>query len=165
MKNIKFLNLVILIIFYLHPLSAQQNFISGNDTICFNDYQLIIRLPSHSLKKVTNYEEGFFIDYSTVDTSVITIHCGYLVSKPLISEKKSVIIDDFCVDKDIRIIKGYYIKTDSSFSNKSICYFREEDFPIHGITIMYEYVDRSKLDIYDTIFDNIKILKQKIRGK
>jgi hypothetical protein len=118
---------------------------------------MIIEIPSKSHSHDDSYEEGFFRSITCfLDSAVITVHCGSMVNLPLIDQKKYTVTSKFVLYKDIQVLRGYCVILNGNIRRKR--YFREEDYFKYGITIMYEYVDESKLSYYDYILNNIKII-------
>jgi len=142
----------------LNKISAQNKHVDGADTVILGQYEIIIKLPTRCIKTITNYEEGFFVTYTSLDTAILSVHYGSMVSKPLISERKCTIVNRFYFESEIEVITGFCLLNDSVFYNKERN-FREMDFIKRKITIMYESVDKSKTSIYNNVLDNIKILK------
>jgi hypothetical protein len=52
--------------------------------------------------------------------------------------------------------EGYCVSLNNGV--KETKYFREENYFKYGITVMYENADKSKLDYYDSILNNIKVV-------
>ena len=122
------------------------------DTILCFDKNIIIEYPSISKINIVNYEEGYFKTINCIlDTAVITIHCGRMVNLPLTDLTDKTIDSKFILGKDIRSIRGYYIR------NGRKKYFREDNYFKYGITIVYENVEKISLIYYEHFFNNIKI--------
>ena len=87
-KNIQIARCLFLLLLSLNVnnVVSQENFII--DTLLFGEsHKILINIPDTYRKKVTNYEEGTFIDYFNVsDFSTITVHFGSMVSLPLIND-------------------------------------------------------------------------------
>ena len=140
---------------------ASQNYLKTDTIDCIN-YKLIIDIPARSHSHIDKYEEGFFRTITCyLDSAIITIHFGAMVNLPLIDLSKYTVTSNFIFDKEIQIQRGYYENEINGVKRKK--FFREENYLKHGITFMYENVDESRLPFYDSILNNIKILKTENR--
>ncbi|MBP6977301.1 MAG: hypothetical protein PHD61_04765 [Bacteroidales bacterium] len=127
------------------------------DTIFFGNYYLLIKIFEPNTKTFTSYEEGFFITFSFLDSSIITIQYGPMVQKPLTSTDSCQILSEFVLDEEIKIIKG--ICTNTAKHLKNVYYFREESYSRYNLSILYENVSCPNIKLFDNILDNIKIYK------
>lgn len=150
-KHIEF----VLILLSFGSFVSAQNSIKI-DTIRWSNFQIIIELPLKSHPHIETYEEGFFQTISCSDSTIINIHCGAMVSLPLINTNKNVVTSKFILGKDVRVLRGYCASLNNGV--KETKYFREENYFKYGITVMYENADKSKLDYYDSILNNIKVI-------
>lgn len=122
------------------------------DTVLCHNKNIIIKYPAINRINIVNYEEGYFKTINCVlDTAIITIHCGSMVNLPLTDLTNKIICSEFMLGKEIRSIRGYYIV------NKRKKYFREDSFFKHGITIVYDNVEETRLLYYEHLFNDIKI--------
>ena len=130
--------------------------IAKTDTIdCYSE-KVIIEYPLLSKAKYDNYEEGFFKMISCYpDTAAIVFHFGSMVNLPLTDLSDKIIESRFILGKDVRIIRGYYVK------NGRKKFFREDNFFRYNITIVYYNVETTALDRYEHYFNNVKIIKVK----
>ncbi|MEE1178018.1 MAG: hypothetical protein U0K71_13520 [Paludibacteraceae bacterium] len=93
------------------------------DTVLCRNKNIIIKYPMMSKINFVNYEEGCFkMKNCFLDTAVITIHCGNMVSLPLANSKDKIICSEFILDKEVRSIRGYHM------ADKRKKYFREDNF-------------------------------------
>ena len=159
-KNKIYFVVILIISFNINNVTAQSNRKMGTDTLYLigDKYKLIIDLPFLSFKSISPYEEGFFVSYSNNDTSVLTIHYGSMVSKPLIKENECTVLNNFILENKFQELSGFCIVTNNIFS-KAKKYFKEMDFTNPNITVMYEWVNESEIDKYNKILENIKIIK------
>lgn len=106
--------------------------IAKTDTIdCYSE-KVIIEYPLLSKAKYDNYEESFFKMISCYpDTAAIVFHFGSMVNLPLTDLSDKIIESRFILGKDVRIIRGYYVK------NGRKKFFREDNFFRYNITIVY----------------------------
>ena len=122
------------------------------DTVLCHNKNIIIKYPTMNRINIVNYEEGYFKTINCVlDTAIITIHCGSMVNLPLTDSMNKIICSEFMLSKEIRCIRGYYIM------NKRKKYFREDNYFKHGITIVYDNVEETRLLYYEHLFNDIKI--------
>lgn len=146
-------------IFNLIPfmLTAQQSeiIVTGTDTIILgtNKIMIINNLPSICYKNITSYEEGCFIDYTFRDSSVLTIHFGSMVSKPLYKDflKDFELTDKSEIEQQFYSYQGYHV-----IQNKKR-FFREMELTGIRITLIYFSVKQEDIYLYNKILDNIKI--------
>ena len=89
------------------------------------------------------------------DTAAIVFHFGSMVNLPLTDLSDKIIESRFILGKDVRIIRGYYVK------NGRKKFFREDNFFRYNITIVYYNVEITALDRYEHYFNNVKIIKVK----
>jgi hypothetical protein len=155
-KTIKTHIKIILILLSISSFVSSQNDIK-TDTIKLPDYLIIINVPLKSHSHYDRYEEGFFRTITCIDTTIITIHCGAMVNLPLIDLTKNTITSKFILGKDVSVLRGYCDSLNNGVKRKK--YFREENYFKFGITVMYENVDEFKLIYYDSILNNVKIIK------
>lgn len=141
-----------LIIVFLYSCTSFSQEVFKRDTIKWSNSQLIIELPIKSSSHIDTYEEGFFkIITCYIDSAIITIHCGAMVNHPLIDISLHEITSEFIFDNEIKIWRGYK----ECYNGKK--YFREEDYFSIGIAVLYENVNKNRLDTYERIFNNIII--------
>lgn len=126
------------------------------DTIMYYGYnaKIIIEYPSINKVDTFSYEEGFFKNIICIlDTVGIIIHCGGMVNLPLTNNLEGKVINsEFLLKKDVRILRGSHTFLDRKK------YFREDNYFKYGITFVYQNVDETKLNFYEQIFNNIKII-------
>ena len=128
------------------------------DTIKWSNYLLIIEVPKDNHIHKDSYEEGFFQTINCLnDSAIITIHCGAMVNLPLINLTKYNVSSEFNLCKEVQVLRGFY--EDEKNGVKINRYFREENYKRQGLTIMYENVIEKRLDFYNHILNNIKVLR------
>ncbi len=123
------------------------------DTINCGGYLLIIEVPSIGYKhsKIDVFEEVFFKTYPNIDTSYLSITCGAMGSW-ISLEYKNNHCDEYKEYKFGNILNC----TKGSCNNK---YFREDRYSVQNIIISYQNIDKSQVDFFDKILDNIIIRK------
>jgi hypothetical protein len=127
-------------------LHAQPCLILVKDTL--SNIQIEFKIDNNKFKrKVTNYEEGKFIDYYFENSSIITLFKGSNQKIPLLS-----------VDEGYKVIKC------EKKNNRTICqgrkdgkYWREDVF-INEIIVCYDNVESAKKDYYDKVLDSIFLI-------
>ena len=128
------------------------------DTIKWSNYVLILEVPKCNHIHTDSYEEGFFQTINClIDSAIITIHCGAMVNLPLIDLTKYNVTSEFNLCKEVQVLRGFYEYEKNGVKMKR--YFREENYKRQGITIMYENVIEKRLDFYDHILNNIKVVR------
>lgn len=120
-----------------------QPYLTLIDTL--SNIQIELKIDNNKFKrKVTNYEEGKFIDYYFKDSSIITLFKGSNQKIPLLSTDDGYKVIK-CEKKDDRTIR-------QGLKNRK--YWREDIF-INGIIICYDNVEPIKKDYYNKILDSI----------
>ena len=135
------------------------------DTICCDDFMVIVQLPIASVKQAQSfhYEEGFFITYPYVQYPIITcdyleIHYGSMNKNTFLSNPMDSILYR-------RKIEDRVVSTKIIYNN--IC-SRQDYYPNLSLTITYGYFDVDNLLPYpygnstfaDMIMENIRIVKK-----
>lgn len=125
------------------------------DTVSCLGESIVIELPDRTRKTKTNYEEGWFTVYtSQTDTAFITIHTGSMVNLPLTKMSDKIITSILDVPRCIRDIRGY------SECDGIRKYFREVNFYKESLNIVYENVSSDRLECYEHMVNNIKVLPE-----
>lgn len=143
------------IIFLLAPILFLQDVKNEEIVLCIGKKYSINMSKTGYTKSIDQYMEGQFINYTYNDSSAITIHCGYNISKPLLS-------------------KTDYILNDSIFSNGfstrrgieriSKRYWQES--AIGDVTIMFTMVKEEDLESFKNSIASFKeMLKNDQKGK
>jgi len=145
----------ILILLSISSFIPAQNSLK-TDTIKWSGSQIIIELPSKKYVHTETYEEGFFQTMTCLDSTIIIVHCGAMVNLPLIDMNKYVVTSKFVLGEDVRVLRGHCVYSNNGVRKTK--YFREENYFKYGITVMYENADESKLEYYDSILNNVKVI-------
>ena len=123
------------------------------DTVIFGDRIVIIQIPKLSHRFATTFNgENSFKTYPFQDTAIIVVHRGSMVWLPLTHYLTDKVIDSRTQsDSGVRTIRGHHML------NGQKRYFREDSYSEYRINVYYANVDPSKIALFDSVLDNIKI--------
>lgn len=137
-------------VFFVFTLSGQSKIDSLiMDTVIIGSKNVLIEVPyiSYKHQKIDSYEEGIFVYYPFIDTSLLFIHGGSLVNIP------------FCARFQFCELKEKF-ERDSIISYKGFCkdnYFREDYYKQYGISIVCKNIPSNYIPLFDFIMDNVRI--------
>lgn len=161
---------IILLLFSLHLTVCFSQINSNNktsiiintDTIDINEqFLLVIKFPSKTIKTKSNYDEGYFVSYYIpTDTVMLSIYSNKLAQEPFITGTKCVVTDSTMIENVFFERSGSCLHSDERFTNK-IGFFREKEYTMLSCTAKYEWADATKVDFYNSILNNIEILEKK----
>lgn len=123
------------------------------DTIKIGNRTILLKVPyiSSIFKQTYNYEEGYYVDYPFIDSSLLFIHVGSMVEIPFYTKFQ------YC-DLEEEIRKNNLI----SFIGKcGINYFREDYYEQYRITVVYKNISSNYVFLFNSIMDNIHIYWRK----
>ncbi|HOF16977.1 MAG TPA: hypothetical protein PLF32_08770 [Bacteroidales bacterium] len=123
------------------------------DTIILENREMIIEIPyiSTVYKEKDSYEEGWFIYYPFIDTSLLFIHYGALVKRPFYREFQFYELKE-------------KIERDSIISYQGFCnnnYFREDYYKQYGISIVCKNIPENYISLFNFIMDNFQVYIKK----
>lgn len=158
---------IILLLFFL-PLtvcfSQEKNenkttVIADIDTIdIYEQFLLVIKFPSKSIKTSSSYEGGYFVSYYIPsDTVMFSVYPGKLAEEPFITGSNCIVTDSLLFENVFLERNGFCLHSGERFKNK-IGFFKEKEFLVLSIIAKYEWVDASKVEKYDAVLNNIEII-------
>jgi hypothetical protein len=152
-KGRKIVILLSVLFFYFTNVVLGQDQTKTDTVLCRNK-NIIIKYPMMSKINFVNYEEGCFkMRNCVLDTAVITIHCGNMVSLPLADSKDKIICSEFILDKEVRSIENIIWQIKEKSILERIIFLK------YGISVVYENVEETRLMYYEHIFNDIKYNK------
>jgi len=143
-------------LFFIFTLSGQNKIDSlVMDTVKIGNRTILLKVPHFSslCKQIYGYEEGTFIDYPFIDTSLLFIHVGSMVERPFYKGFQA------CDLKE-------EIKNDTVISYRGVCgvnYFREDYYKQYRTTIVYKNISSNYISLFDFIMDNVQIFLHKMK--
>jgi hypothetical protein len=144
------------------PDNNKTTIVRKKDTININDkYQLVISLPSKSVKTASTYESGFFISYFIpADTTTISIFSGSLPAEPLVSGSNCIVTDSILINEVFFERKGFCENCGIKLSNRK-GFFMEKELKLLHYSIKYEWVPERKISLYNNLFSDMEIIERK----
>ena len=118
------------------------------DTIDCGSFEITLAFPSNLklYSHITNYEEGFYKDYSLSNGLLIFVHYGGMAEN--VVEADSIIYE--CEMGNV---------ASSILYMKDKKYFRIDNYYQAGVTISFQFVNKDNLTIAEDILNTIEINK------